>query len=56
MKIDTTTVRLVLAIAEDGSISRAADRLDLSYLGAPNLDTTLARLRAEIETTAWSPA
>src|SRR5258708_6356413 len=34
MKIDSTTVQLVLAIAEEGSISRAADRLQLAVAAA----------------------
>lgn len=34
MKFDTTTVSLVIAIAEEGSISRAADRLDLAVAAA----------------------
>ena len=34
MKVDSTTVRLVLAIAEEGSISRAADRLGLAVAAA----------------------
>ena len=34
MKLDTTTIRLVLAIVEDGSISRAADRLGLAVAAA----------------------
>ena len=34
MKFDSTTVRLVLAIAEEGSISRAADRLGLAVAAA----------------------
>jgi DNA-binding transcriptional LysR family regulator len=34
VKFDTTTVRLVLAIAEEGSISRAADKLSLAVAAA----------------------
>lgn len=34
MKIDSTTVQLVLAIAEEGSISRAADKLNLAVAAA----------------------
>ncbi|PMS37462.1 DNA-binding transcriptional LysR family regulator [Trinickia symbiotica] len=34
MKIDTTTVRLVLAIVEEGSISRASDKLNLAVAAA----------------------
>ncbi|GAB2924665.1 LysR family transcriptional regulator [Paraburkholderia jirisanensis] len=34
MRLDTTTVRLVLAIVEDGSISRAANRLGLAVAAA----------------------
>jgi DNA-binding transcriptional LysR family regulator len=34
MKLDSTTVQLVLAIAEEGSISRAADRLQLAVAAA----------------------
>lgn len=34
MKFDTTTVRLVLTIAEEGSISRAADKLNLAVAAA----------------------
>ncbi|HEY1997289.1 LysR family transcriptional regulator, partial [Paraburkholderia sp.] len=34
MKFDTTTVRLVLAIVEEGSISRAADKLSLAVAAA----------------------
>jgi DNA-binding transcriptional LysR family regulator len=34
VKFDTTTVRLVLAIAEEGSISRAADKLSLAAAAA----------------------
>ncbi len=34
MKFDTTTVRLILAIAEEGSISRAADKLSLAVAAA----------------------
>jgi molybdate transport repressor ModE-like protein len=34
VRVDTTTIRLVLAIVEDGSISRAADRLGLAVAAA----------------------
>lgn len=34
MKFDTTTVRLISAIAEEGSISRAADRMGLAVAAA----------------------
>lgn len=34
MKVDTTTVRLVLAVVEEGSISRAADKLGLAVAAA----------------------
>jgi DNA-binding transcriptional LysR family regulator len=34
VKFDTTTVRLILAIAEEGSISRAADKLSLAVAAA----------------------
>ncbi|MFP3480324.1 LysR family transcriptional regulator, partial [Burkholderia sp. SIMBA_057] len=34
MKFDTTTVRLILAIVEEGSISRAADKLGLAVAAA----------------------
>jgi molybdate transport repressor ModE-like protein len=34
MRLDTTTIRLVLAIAEEGSISRAADKLGLAVAAA----------------------
>ena len=34
MKIDSTTVQLVLAVAEEGSISRAADKLNLAVAAA----------------------
>jgi DNA-binding transcriptional LysR family regulator len=34
LKFDTTTVRLVLAIVEEGSISRAADKLNLAVAAA----------------------
>ena len=34
VRVDTTTVRLVLAIVEDGSMSRAADRLGLAVVAA----------------------
>lgn len=41
MKIDSTTVQLVLAIAEEGSISRAADRLNLAVAAASRRVTEL---------------
>ncbi len=41
MKFDTTTVRLVIAIAEEGSISRAADRLELAVAAASKRVTDL---------------
>jgi DNA-binding transcriptional LysR family regulator len=41
VKLDTTTVRLVLAIAEEGSISRAADRLSLAVAAASRRVTDL---------------
>ncbi|MFM0175542.1 LysR family transcriptional regulator [Paraburkholderia sediminicola] len=41
MKFDTTTIRLVLAIAEEGSISRAADRLSLAVAAASRRVTDL---------------
>ncbi len=41
MKIDTTTVQLVLAIAEEGSISRAADKLSLAVAAASKRVTDL---------------
>src|SRR5256885_11281255 len=41
MKIDSTTVQLVLAIAEEGSISRAADRLQLAVAAADRKSTRL---------------
>ena len=34
MRVDTTTVRLVLVIAEEGSISRAADKLGMAVAAA----------------------
>jgi DNA-binding transcriptional LysR family regulator len=34
MKVDTTTIRLVVAMVEEGSISRAADRLGLAVAAA----------------------
>ncbi len=34
MKIDSTTVQLVLAVADEGSISRAADKLNLAVAAA----------------------
>ena len=42
MKIDSTTVQLVLAIAEEGSISRAADRLQLAVAAALMVSVVLA--------------
>lgn len=41
MKLDATTVQLVLAIAEEGSISRAADRLALAVAAASRRLTEL---------------
>jgi DNA-binding transcriptional LysR family regulator len=41
VKLDTTTIRLVLAIAEEGSISRAADRLSLAVAAASRRVTDL---------------
>lgn len=41
MKIDSTTVQLVLAVAEEGSISRAADRLNLAVAAASRRVTEL---------------
>jgi molybdate transport repressor ModE-like protein len=41
VKFDTTTVRLILAIAEEGSISRAADRLGLAVAAASRRVTDL---------------
>lgn len=41
MKFDTTTIRLILAIAEEGSISRAADRLSLAVAAASRRVTDL---------------
>lgn len=41
MKIDTTTVQLVLAVAEEGSISRAADKLNLAVAAASKRVTDL---------------
>ncbi len=43
MKIDTLTVQLVLAIAEEGSISRAADKLQLAVAAASKRLTDLER-------------
>src|SRR5574337_995587 len=43
MKMDTTTVRLVLAVAEEGSISRAADRMQLAVAAASKRLTDLER-------------
>ncbi|GHC92158.1 transcriptional regulator [Pseudorhodoferax aquiterrae] len=41
MKLDSTTVQLVLAIAEEGSISRAADKLNLAVAAASRRLTDL---------------
>ncbi|PZP98438.1 MAG: LysR family transcriptional regulator [Variovorax paradoxus] len=41
MKLDSTTVQLVLAIAEEGSISRAADKLNLAVAAASRRVTDL---------------
>jgi DNA-binding transcriptional LysR family regulator len=41
VKFDTTTIRLILAIAEEGSISRAADRLSLAVAAASRRVTDL---------------
>lgn len=41
MKIDSITVQLVLAVAEEGSISRAADRLNLAVAAASRRVTEL---------------
>jgi DNA-binding transcriptional LysR family regulator len=41
MKMDTTTVRLELAVAEEGSISRAADRMQLAVAAASKRLTDL---------------
>ncbi|WP_144139675.1 LysR family transcriptional regulator [Paraburkholderia sp. BCC1884] len=41
MKFDTTTVRLILAIVEEGSISRAADKLSLAVAAASRRVTDL---------------
>jgi DNA-binding transcriptional LysR family regulator len=41
VKLDTTTVHLVLAIVEEGSISRAADRLNLAVAAASRRVTDL---------------
>src|SRR5690606_8218632 len=43
VKIDTTTVQLVLAISEEGSISRAADKLSLAVAAASRRVTDLER-------------
>lgn len=43
MKIDSTTVQLVLAIAEEGSISRAADKLHLAVAAASRRVSDLER-------------
>ena len=41
MKLDSTTVQLVLTIAEEGSISKAADRLNLAVAAASKRVTDL---------------
>jgi molybdate transport repressor ModE-like protein len=41
MRLDTTTIRLVLTIAEEGSISRAADKLGLAVAAASRRVTDL---------------
>lgn len=41
MKIDSITVQLVLAVAEEGSISRAADRMNLAVAAASRRVTDL---------------
>lgn len=43
MKLDSTTVQLVLAVAEEGSISRAADKLNLAVAAASRRITELER-------------
>lgn len=43
LKVDTTTVRLVLAIVEEGSISRAADKLGLAVAAASRRVSDLER-------------
>lgn len=43
MKIDTLTVQLALAVAEEGSISRAADKLQLAVAAASKRLTDLER-------------
>ncbi|MDS1141256.1 LysR family transcriptional regulator [Pusillimonas sp. SM2304] len=43
MKIDATTVQLVLAISEEGSISRAADKLNLAVAAASRRISGLER-------------
>src|SRR5690606_6788191 len=43
VKIDTITVQLVLAISEEGSISRAADKLNLAVAAASRRITDLER-------------
>lgn len=43
VKIDSTTVQLVLAIAEEGSISRAADKLNLAVAAASRRMSDLER-------------
>lgn len=49
MKLDSTTVQLVLAIAEEGSISKAADRLQLAVAAASKRVTDLeAQLGARL--------
>lgn len=49
MKLDSTTVQLVLCIAEEGSISRAADKLSLAVAAASKRVTDLeAQLGAKL--------
>ena len=49
MKLDSTTVQLVLTIAEEGSISKAADRLSLAVAAASQRVTDLeAQLGAKL--------
>jgi DNA-binding transcriptional LysR family regulator len=43
VRIDTTTVRLVLAVVEEGSISRAADKLGLAVAAASRRVSDLER-------------
>ncbi|MDR5828209.1 LysR family transcriptional regulator [Caballeronia sp. LP006] len=51
MKFDTTTIRLVLAIADEGSISRAADKLSLAVAAASRRVSDLeAQLGAKLFT------